>query len=843
MFRLRLLGSLDLERLDGAPVLSVVAQPKRIALLAYLAAGRGRQHSREELIGVFWPESGRDEARNALRQTLHRLRRSLAEGVIISQGDREVEIDCDLLECDVVDFEKSVASGDLERALELYRGDLTEDLHVGGCPEFDHWRDQRAATLRNSAVEAAATLSARMEREGDLPAAVEFVRRAVELAPFDESHVQALMRLSASDGDRAGAVVAYKAFEARLRSELELEPSAETSSLLREIRDTPDAPSVSVDVSGGPYADAPSTDRSQLAATASSSAIASRRWGIGLVAVAVLLSVATVVVVMGRGGGAAATGTEPPRLVVLPFENLSGPEDDYFADGMTEEITSKLTGFSGIRVIARQTAIQYKGSPLSAREIASELNVDYVIEGTVRTDRAPDGSGQVRITPQLIRGSDETHLWAEAFTVALVAGEIFDVQAEIATRIAEGMAVVLPASERAYVALGATDSQEAYDYYLRGMTYYERRMRRLEDYTMAAELFERAVATDPDFVEAHAMRLRTYSFLAGGNGFGRADAEPKAEAAAELLNGLAPDHPATHMALGDYQHGVAGRLDLAEQHLQLARRARPHDVAILRQLARTLFALDRQDESNAVLEEIIAVDPVAGLGRLARNLLEMGRYAEAEEIFDRAISLQPDNPAHYFWKVMLYLSWDGSTERADAVVDAAAGRADLLGLALVTWDFDDEMLLRIFADHFDDAIERRTLDEPGDSVAYYFAKGDAAGRNLKPIASEAYYDSARVVLERRLGSGENLGRTTRNLALAYARLGNVDDARRIAAEVTARDILAETYMLIGDHEDAVHVLEQMRAEDRFSGPILRLDPLWEPLRDHPRFQALAREGN
>ena len=111
------------------------------------------------------------------------------------------------------------------------------------------------------------------------------------------------------------------------------------------------------------------------------------------------------------GSGAGDASSDVPRIVVLPLENLSASEEQYFADGMTEEITSRLAGVSGLRIISRQTAIQYKGSTKTAQEIGEELGVDYVLDGTVRTDRTPDGGGQVRITPQLIRASDDTHLW------------------------------------------------------------------------------------------------------------------------------------------------------------------------------------------------------------------------------------------------------------------------------------------------------------------------------------------------------------------------------------------------------------------------------------------------
>ena len=770
--------------------------------------------------------------------------------MVITRGARELGVAHDLLGCDVVDFEQSVAAGDLEKALELYRGDLVEDLYVSGCPDFDHWRDRRSATLRSLAAEAAATLS-RQRKKQDLPTAVELARRALALAPFEESHVRALMRLLASSGDRGGAALAYEQFEARFRAELDLEPAAETLNLLHEIRNAPaivDLASVTTETPNrtqagsnlaprepaGPRPFTPVTDSLALATSAP-------RHRIGLAAAAVLFVIATVAVVMSRNGAGADNDDAVPRLIVLPFVNLSPSEDNYFADGMTEEITSRLSNFSGLRVIARQTAIQYVGSPLSAREIANELDLDYVLEGTVRTDRAPGGAGQVRITPQLIRASDETHLWAEAYTAELVAGDIFRVQAEIATRIAASMDVVLPQRERALLASLGTDSQEAYDYYLRGRSYFNRDRRRLEDVRLATDMFERAVAADPEYVEAYAMLARTYSYLGSELSFSQADAGPKARSAAERAIQLAPDHPAAHLAMGAYHLWVTRRLDLAEQHFQAARQVRPNDTSVLLLLAESQRALGKDDEATATLEAALKLDPRSEwiLQRLAGRREAAGRYAEAEALFDRGIVLQPDNPFNYFWKTLLYLRWDGSRERAQGVVEAAAGRADLVNLMLVSWDFDDELVLRIFADQFDDAIQRRTLDDPADSVAYYFAKADAAGRNLRATEAVAYYDSARVVLERRLENSRDPNRTTGNLGLAYAHLGNTEDARRIAAGLSLRPIVAEIYMLTGDYDDAVNRLEQLSGVSAVvSVPVLRIDPLWDPLRDHSRFQAL-----
>lgn len=112
---------------------------------------------------------------------------------------------------------------------------------------------------------------------------------------------------------------------------------------------------------------------------------------------------------------------ERPLVAVLPFQNLGAPDDAYFADGVTEEITARLARISGIRIISRTTAMRYRGTTRSLKEIARELGVQYVLEGTIRTERLADGSGQVRVTPDLVRAADDTHLWTDAYTAGLAA--------------------------------------------------------------------------------------------------------------------------------------------------------------------------------------------------------------------------------------------------------------------------------------------------------------------------------------------------------------------------------------------------------------------------------------
>jgi TolB-like protein/DNA-binding SARP family transcriptional activator len=832
-FYLRVLGLPDLVQPDGKQILSVIAQPKRFALLTYIAAHRDQGCSRDELIGVFWANREAADARNALRQALHYLRRSLGDGVFVDREDRRLQVDAQLLESDLASFQTRLASGDLVGALELYGGELAEGLYVDDCVEFDQWRDRCSATLCANAVQAAETLSEQRENDGDLPSAIESARTALDLAPHDESIARSLMRLLARSGDREGALRAFRAFEHRLMQEVEMDPSPETVSLFQEISAVP----VPVEaLNPARPGRAPSSAVVTAGPAPKPSALT---WLFGSAAVLLLVVVAVLANNLRGSHGA----TELPRLIVLPFENLGSPEDDYFTDGITEEITSSLAGISGLRVIARQTAIQYGGSPLSALEIAEELDVDYVLEGTVRTDRAPDGTGLVRITPQLIRASDQTHIWADPYTTEIVEGDLFRIQAELASRIAEGMNVVLPSTERDMIATGGTRNAEAHDFYLRGVDYMERDLRRLEHYRLAAEMFEQAVASDPDYLGAQGMLLRAYSAMASGNSFSQAEAEPKARAAAERIRQMGVTNPLAQMALGDYHRLVTRRFDVAERYLKAARSARPNDASLPLLLADVQARLGNDQEATATLEAGLQLDPRSGLSRLARFRMENGRLEEAKALLDRAILFTPDSPRPYFWKTVLCLLMDESGKLAREVVAAASGRADLINFMLVSWDFDDELVFRLMADEFDPAIRRRTLDDPADPVAYYFIKGDEASRSGRKAESLAYYDSARVVLEGRLGNSPDPERTRRNLGLAYAHLGRHADARHIASELPRGTATApEIYLLIGDYDAAVALLESESQTPLFvSRRMLRIDPLWAPLADHPGFQELLSD--
>ncbi len=232
MIRLSLLGSVGLVGSDGAERSEVVRQPKRLALLAYLAAAEPlRFHRRDSLLALFWPEVDDAKARAALRRALHFLRRFLGDTTIVNRGDA-LGIDSTGVWCDVVAFREAVVAGRLEEALELYRGDLLEGFFVPSAPDFERWLDDERRQLQGAAGVAAWTMAEREERLGNARVAVQWARRATWLAPEDESGIRRFIGLLDRAGERASALQVYDEFAHRIDEEFGLAPSPETRALV-----------------------------------------------------------------------------------------------------------------------------------------------------------------------------------------------------------------------------------------------------------------------------------------------------------------------------------------------------------------------------------------------------------------------------------------------------------------------------------------------------------------------------------------------------------------------------------------------------------------------------------
>jgi DNA-binding SARP family transcriptional activator len=237
MIRFTTLGSVDLRGLAGQQVVPILAQPKRLALLAYLATVPSTLKRQGDTVrAMFWPEYDEPRARHALNQALYALRRELGSAVIVSTRGGELRVAPGEFWCDAVAFRTALETDRPEVALELYRGDLLPGLFVSGSPAFEHWLDAERDQLRRMAAAAAWQLSATAEAEGRVETAVWWGRRGMTLSPYDELAVRRVLALMDRLGDRAGAIETYQAFAADVRAELDVSPSPETRRLVAEIR-------------------------------------------------------------------------------------------------------------------------------------------------------------------------------------------------------------------------------------------------------------------------------------------------------------------------------------------------------------------------------------------------------------------------------------------------------------------------------------------------------------------------------------------------------------------------------------------------------------------------------
>jgi serine/threonine-protein kinase len=549
-----------------------------------------------------------------------------------------------------------------------------------------------------------------------------------------------------------------------------------------------------------------------------------------------------------------------PRVIaVLPFKNLGAPADQYFADGLTEEITSRLAGLSGLRVISRTSADQYRHSTQSVRTIGADLGADYVLEGSVRWAKDSSGPGRLRVTPQLIAVGEDSHLWAGTYEAEL--GEVFQLQSAIAEQVTTALDVALRAPERAALAAAGTRNADAYDFYLRGMDYLGR-TNQVADLMNAARLFEQAVQADPGFAQAYARLSRVHAQIYWHHYDRTAGRLALARQAADSASRLAPDLPETHAALGFYHYWGELNYDAALREFELARRQQPSNSELLQAIGYVERRRGRWEESLARLVEALRYDPRSGVRNFdaGDNYLTLHTYPEAEHYLERARTLSPDWNNPYIYKAALYLSWRGDLDAARKVLRQGLERIEAGRFApgLLTGDRISASL--VTADtSFHPMLDGLTLAAyAGDSARYHLLKAEAAWFRNDVRAERASADSARLLLEPRRRARPDDEKMLAILALAYSRMGRHQEAIRLGERAAAllpveRDAvsgpfllsnLAIIYMGAGRPDRAIAILERLLTVPGWITPAeLRADPIWVPLRGHPRFQAISAEVN
>ncbi len=553
-----------------------------------------------------------------------------------------------------------------------------------------------------------------------------------------------------------------------------------------------------------------------------------------------------------RTHAGASESAGPKVLAVLPFKNLGAPEDQYFADGLTEEITSRLANIASLGVISRTSADQYRNTPKTLRQIGQELGAGYLLEGSVRWEKAPGGKSRIRVTPQLIQVADDRHLWADRYDADLA--DVFQIQGQIAEQVTSALNVALGEPERRALSVKPTSNLGAYDLYLQG-----NQAAAGFDQVAPLELrraigfYERSVALDSTFALAWAQLSRAYSLL-NFTGLASTQMAQQARAAAARALAIDPSLAAGRLALADYYNYVRQDWKRALDEYAVARKAAPNNADILKGAAIVARSQGQWVQSQALFKEAQALDPrsIATARRLAITQLWLRQYPEALDAAEKALAIDPRAPDLHQVKVMVSLA-QGDLAGARAAIKAAESQVEQTAFVAwmatywdLYWVLDDKqqaLLLRLLPGPFDDnrAIWGLAIAAP------YALRGDQA-------RARAYAESSRVAFEEQLKDAPEDPTVSIGLATALAYLGRKAEAvregeRGLALLPVSRDAysgaynqhqLARIYLLVGEPEKALDQLEPLLKTPYYLSPgWLRIDPTFAPLRGNPRFEKLV----
>jgi TolB-like protein len=578
--RLNVLGPFQAQWSDGTPL--EVTGKKIQGLLGYLAVESARPHTREQMAALLWSETGDERARHNLRQALSKIRRSY--GPLISSAGETLALDLEQCSVDVREFDQLARSEDvvgLERCIELYRDDLLDGLVLREAL-YDEWLLSAQHRFRRTACDAIERLAFGLADLDRADEAVEALNRRIAMDSACEPAHRHLMELFERTGRRSDALRQYQFLTEALDRELGTEPSPETRVVYERIR------------SGGAAATTPQASPP---------------------AAAPILS------------------HELPTVAVLPFDNLSGPDDSYFVDGIAEDIITALSHFSSLMVISRGSTFAYQGREISDRDAAAELGAQFLVRGSVRR-----AGNRVRINVQLLDAHAGSTLWAHRFDREIE--DVFVVQDELSSTIVSTLAGRVEAARLAKARRAPPERLDAYDYVLRGKEHHHRYT--AEDCRAAIEMFEHAVDSDPGYAVAHA-------WLACGLGQAMA---------------YRPD---------EYDALLDGAQVAAERGLELD----PSDSECLRILAQ--ISLMRRNLQRAIRyqEQGLFLNPnddrsVCAMGEI---LSYAGRSEEAEDWVRKAMRLNPYHPPRYWSHLARALFHQGRHREAlDALQNIRAPR-------------------------------------------------------------------------------------------------------------------------------------------------------------------------
>ena len=563
---IRLLGSLEIA--GGGFDRALALSRKAKAVLAFLALQPGRPQSRDRLAALFWRNSPEEQGRTNLRQALAALRKRLG-AVLVIEGD-SVALDESALDVDAAQFEECLSRGDLaalEEAAVIYEGDLLEGFSIKE-EAFEAWIAPVREYYRGRMIDGLIKMIGCYEHTRNFAQVLQVAPRLLALDPLNEEAHRAAMRAYAIQGRHSAALKQFELCRDVLSRDLGVRPQPETIQLVEELRKQRAKGPASPPRAESTDAESPSRNLEEVAPAQ------------------IALSL-----------------PDKPSIAVLPFDNMSGdPDQAYFSDGITEDIITELGRFRSLFVIARHSSFAFRGSGIDLTEVKRLLGVQYVVEGSIRK-----AGNRVRVTAQLIDAASANHVWAEHFDRDL--DDIFAVQDEIVRTVVATLAGRLEQAGRAQAKRKPPANLVAHDFFLRGRQHYYRW--RAGDSLIAQEMFEQAIARDPEYAPAHAGLAETYvnASISGWADDARAFL---AQGIAHAKESVALDEmdSRTHTALG------MGRLfdrdfEAARYHLDRAVALNPNDTRALVNSARFFAFAGEPERAIPRLAEANRLDPFA----------------------------------------------------------------------------------------------------------------------------------------------------------------------------------------------------------------------------------------
>lgn len=575
MITVQLLGGACL-RSGDAPINGPPAQRHRIALLTLIVAAWPQPLSRDRAMALLWPERDLANARRLLNLAVHVLRSALEEGAIASTADGLV-LNPSRLNCDLHELRTSIAANASERVVQLYTGPLLDGFHLDDSIDFGYWLDERRSELSHAYIGALLAFAAQQEEAGDVHGRARTCLRLVAADPYSGAYVRMLMHALAAAGDRAGAIRHASEHARRLHVDLDLEPDREIVALAEQLR--------SAAARRQPEPNAPDRARS-------------------------------------------------PSVAVLPFLNLSGDiGNEYFADGITEDVIAHLSKIRALKVISRTSVMRFKQRQHSLKEIGATLGATTLLDGTVR-----HAGDHVRIVAKLIDVEADRHLWVETYDRHVT--DIFAIQTDVALQIAAALKAELSRDEKARVQREPTKDVEAYQLFLQGRQWFIRYTRGALG--RAIEYFERAIALDPTFALAYANLAMAYTELVEAGAIAPDIAYARAAEVATEAMRLDPELGAAYCTMGHLKGIREFDWSGAEQNFKRALELSPNSSDTYDLYGRLCAALARYDEALVLHDRARELDPLVHRMDGVTTLLRAGRYAEAVHRAEDALELDPN---------------------------------------------------------------------------------------------------------------------------------------------------------------------------------------------------------